>query len=75
MNIQDMFLNQIRINKIPVTIYLSGGHPIKGLINSFDSFCLLVEANERSSLIYKHAIASVVPQTEIIISAQKNQGE
>ena len=61
MNLQDAFLNQVRIQKVPVTIYLSGGHPMRGTIKGFDQFCVLVAVEDRYNLVYKHAISSIAP--------------
>jgi host factor-I protein len=64
MNLQDMFLNQIRREKIGVTIRLVNGSLVQGTIKGFDSFSILLK-NEHQELIYKHAIVSVVPQKEV----------
>ena len=64
MNLQDMFLNQIRKEKISVTIHLVNGTTVKGLIKGFDSFSIFIK-NEHQELIYKHAIVSIVPQKEV----------
>ena len=58
---QDAFLNQIRREKIPVTIYLVNGFQIKGLIKGFDNFTAIVEQDGRQQMVYKHAISTVAP--------------
>jgi len=66
LNLQDNYLNQLRKEKIPVVIYLTNGVRLKGLIKSFDNFVLLLKENTES-LIYKHAISTIVPEREIEI--------
>lgn len=62
MNLQDTFLNQVRKENIPVTIYLVSGVQLKGFVRGFDSFTLVLETpGKPSQLVYKHAMASVVP--------------
>lgn len=60
-NLQDLFLNQLRRERIPVTIYLEKGYQYKGLVKSFDNFVILLENDGKQNLIYKHAISSIVP--------------
>ncbi len=61
-NLQDIFLNQVRKENVPVTIYLITGVQLKGFVKGFDSFTLVLDSpGKPSQLIYKHALASVVP--------------
>ncbi|MFI5303151.1 MAG: RNA chaperone Hfq [Nitrospiria bacterium] len=64
MNLQDMFLNQIRKEKIVVTIQLINGAMVQGTIKGFDSFSIFLKS-EHQELIYKHAIVSILPQKEV----------
>jgi len=60
-SLQDLFLNQLRKEKIPVVVYLTNGVRLKGVVKGFDSFVILLkEANEQ--LIYKHAVSTIVPE-------------
>ncbi len=62
MNLQDHFLNQVRKENVQVTIYLVSGVQLKGFVRGFDSFTLVLETpGKPSQLVYKHAMASVVP--------------
>jgi host factor-I protein len=63
-NLQDSYLNQLRKEKIPVAIYLTNGIRLKGVIKGFDNFVILLKENAHS-LIYKHAISTIVPDREI----------
>jgi len=61
-NLQDLFLNQVRKENIPVTIYLTGGVQLKGIVRGFDAFTVVLESpGKPAQMVYKHAIASVVP--------------
>jgi len=64
-NLQDRFLNILRINKIEVKIYLEGGFQTSGVVRSFDDYTVLLEKNGEQSLVYKHAIKMMVPSKYI----------
>lgn len=67
-NLQDLFLNQVRKEHVPVTIYLVGGVQLKGLIKGFDSFTVLLDSpGKPTQIVYKHAIASVVPSKQLYL--------
>ena len=59
-NVQDAFLNNIRRDRINVTIYLIGGVKLTGRIRSFDKFSVVLESGNLEQLIFKHAISTVV---------------
>jgi host factor-I protein len=77
-NLQDRFLNQLRTSKVEVKVYLVNGYQTKGIIRSFDNYTVLVEDGKNQSLIYKHAISTVVPSSYVKLVKQKedeNGGE
>ncbi len=59
--IQDPFLNEIRREKIPVSIFLISGIKLQGLVESFDQFVVLLRNNSCQQMVYKHAISTIVP--------------
>ncbi len=59
-SLQDPFLNALRKEKVPVSIYLVNGIKLQGLVESFDQFVVLLK-NTVSQMVYKHAISTVVP--------------
>ncbi|ALP52863.1 RNA-binding protein hfq [Candidatus Tenderia electrophaga] len=59
-SLQDPFLNTLRKEKIPVSIYLVNGIKLQGQIDSFDQFVVLLK-NSVSQMVYKHAISTIVP--------------
>ena len=64
-NVQDVFLNNVRKNKTPVTVYLISGVKLQGIITWFDNFSVLLRRDAHSQLVYKHAISTVMPATPI----------
>ena len=66
LNLQDLFLNNARKEKVPVTIFLMNGVKVKGHVKGFDSYIILLEGeNKQHNLIYKHAVSTIVPGKNI----------
>jgi len=65
-NIQDTFLNTVRKDKTPITIYLVSGVKLTGRIRSFDKYSVLLENNSQEQLIFKHAISTVVSNRAVM---------
>jgi len=63
-SLQDPFLNALRKEKVPVSIYLVNGIKLQGHIDSFDQFVVLLR-NSVNQMVYKHAISTVVPQRNV----------
>jgi host factor-I protein len=63
--VQDVFLNHVRKNKTPVTVFLVNGVKLQGIITWFDNFCVLLRRDAHSQLVYKHAISTVMPAQPI----------
>ena len=64
-NIQDTFLNQIRKENVPVTIYLVNGFQLRGFIRAFDNFTIVIDSEGKQQLVYKHAISTFLPQRPV----------
>ncbi len=74
-NLQDLFLNQMRKEKIPVTMYLVNGARLTGLIKGFDNFVILLK-QESQQLVYKHAISTIIPDKPIeLMEGMENKKE
>lgn len=71
-NLQDVFLNQTRKDKIPVTIYLTNGFQFKGIIKGFDEFTVILDCDGKQNLVYKHAISTISPAKQISILDAKH---
>jgi host factor-I protein len=66
LNLQDIFLNQVRKENIGVTIYLIGGVQLRGMVRGFDAFTILLDSvGKPTQLVYKHAVTSVVPSRPV----------
>ncbi|GMA48882.1 RNA-binding protein Hfq [Alicyclobacillus contaminans] len=74
-NIQDTFLNQIRKDKIPVTVYLVNGFQIRGLVRAFDNFTIVLESEGKQQMIYKHAISTFTPFRSVTLNLESNTTE
>ncbi|MFE5317323.1 RNA chaperone Hfq [Paenibacillus sp. NPDC056579] len=73
-NIQDTFLNQLRKETIPVTVYLTNGFQIRGVIRAFDNFTIIIDSEGRQQMVYKHAISTFTPQRAVSLM-QDNSSE
>jgi host factor-I protein len=74
-NIQDVFLNTLRKEKVPVTVFLTSGVKLQGNISGFDNFCVVLRRSPQVQLVYKHAIATVVPSTNISLYKGEDEGD
>jgi len=72
--LQDPFLNTLRKEKVPVSIYLVNGIKLQGTIDSFDQFVVLLN-NSVSQMVYKHAISTVVPSRAVRVASGEDEGE
>lgn len=64
-NLQDAYLNQVRKDNIPVTIFLVNGFQLKGMIKGFDNFTVIMESDGKQMMVYKHAISTVSPMKPV----------
>ncbi|WP_343612269.1 RNA chaperone Hfq [Novosphingobium sp.] len=64
-NLQDQFLNHLRKNKTPVTMFLVKGVKLQGIVTWFDNFSILLRRDGQSQLVYKHAVSTIMPSTPI----------
>jgi len=72
-NLQDGFLNQVRKDNIPLTIFLVNGFQIKGLVKGFDNFTVLLDVDGKQQMIYKHAISTLVPSKAVNFSSEAKE--
>ena len=66
--LQDPYLNALRKERVPVSIYLVNGIKLQGQIESFDQFVVLLK-NSVSQMVYKHAISTIVPARNVKLAA------
>lgn len=61
LNLQDIFLNQVRKEHGLITVYLISGYQIKGYVKGFDSYTIVIDSDGKQQMIYKHAVSTIVP--------------
>lgn len=74
-NLQDQFLNHLRKNKTPVTMFLIKGVKLQGIVTWFDNFSILLRRDGQAQLVYKHGISTIMPSTTVDISQFAGGGE
>lgn len=75
MNLQDVFLNQLRRDRMPLTIYLTNGFQLKGMIKGFDNFVIVIETDGKQQVVYKHAISTISPMQPVNLIFQEEKHE
>ena len=74
-NVQEIFLNTIRRNKTPVTVFLVNGVKLQGIVTWFDNFSLLLRRDAHSQLVYKHAVSTIMPGQPVQLFEGDGAGE
>ena len=69
-NLQDIFLNQARRERMPVTLFLMNGFQLRGIIRGFDAFVVIVDSDGKQQMIYKHAISTVAVTERKVAAAE-----
>lgn len=72
-NVQDVFLNNARKQKVPVTVFLCNGVKLQGSITWFDNFSLLLRREGQVQLVYKHAISTIMPTGPFTLQDEADQ--
>lgn len=70
-NLQDAFLNQVRKDNIPVTMFLVNGFQLKGLVRGFDNFTVIMESEGKQMMVYKHAISTISPARSVNMTSSE----
>ena len=68
-NLQDLFLNQARKERLAVTMFLMNGFQLRGVIRGFDGFTVILDSDGKQQMIYKHAISTIVPPKPLSFEA------
>ena len=74
-NVQDVFLNYLRNNQTPVTVFLVNGVKLQGIITWFDDFSVLLRRESHVQLVYKHAISTVMPTVPVQLIEPPVEGD
>lgn len=73
-NLQDVFLNQARKNRVSVIIHLVNGFQLKGFVKGFDNFTIILDSENKQIMVYKHAVSTITPARPVLYT-QNNQEE
>lgn len=73
-NLQDVFLNQVRKDKTSILVYLTNGFQLKGIVRGFDNFIVILESEGKQQMIYKHAISTIIPSKEVHLMVVDREG-
>ena len=65
MNLQEAILNEVRQDRVPVTLFLMNGFQLRGVITGFDSFVVVLVSDGKQQMIYKHAISTLAPMKSL----------
>ena len=60
-NLQDAILNEVRRDRVPVTLFLMNGFQLRGIVTGYDSFVVVLVSEGKQQMIYKHAISTLAP--------------
>ncbi len=74
-NVQDVFLNKVRKEKMAVTVFLVNGVKLQGVITWFDNFSILLRRESHAQLVYKHAISTIMPSGPLSLHEQEEGGD
>ena len=66
--LQDIFLNQVRKDKVGITIHLLNGFQIRGMVKGFDNYIIILDCDGKQMVIYKHAISTITPMRNVFYS-------
>lgn len=72
-NLQDVFLNQVRKEHITITIYLVNGFQLKGNVRGFDNYTIVLDNEGKQQLVYKHAVSTIMPVKPINFAFTDNR--
>ena len=73
--LQDVFLNQVRKEKVSVTIHLMNGYQIKGFVKGFDNFTIILDSEGKQMIVYKHAISTITPSKTVFFTFGDRRNE
>ncbi len=74
-NLQDAFLNTLRKQKVPLTIFLVNGVKLNGVVSWFDNFCVLLKRDGIAQLVYKHAISTIMPGAPVLMGDKSDDDD
>ena len=73
--LQDMFLNTARKDRISVTVFLTNGFQLRGLVKGYDNYVVMLDSDGKQQMIYKHAISTIIPHNHINLNPNSEEDE
>lgn len=74
-NLQDVFLNTIRKDHVEVTVFLTNGYQIKGVIRSYDNYVIMIESEGSQQVVFKHAVSTIRPSKPVSLKMDEEVDE
>ena len=71
-NLQELFLNAARRDRLPVTVFLVNGFQLRGLVRGFDSFTVVIDSDGKQQLVYKSAISTIIPTRPVSLQQEED---
>ena len=72
-NYQDTFLNKVRQERVPLTVFLTNGFQMRGVIRGFDHFVILLDCDGKQEMIYKHAVSTIIPSRRLDLFSKRER--
>jgi host factor-I protein len=72
-NYQDTFLNKVRQERVPLTVFLTNGFQMRGILRGFDHYVILLDCDGKQEMIYKHAISTVIPMRHLELFSKRER--
>ena len=72
-NLQDVFLNQVRKDRTPITIFLVNGYQLRGLVRGFDNYIIILDSDGKQQMVYKHAVSTISPLVTVRFVAAETE--
>ncbi len=72
-NLQDVFLNTIRKEHVEVTVFLTNGYQIKGVIRGYDNYVIMIESDGKQQVVFKHAVSTISPFRPVQLNLNQSQ--
>ncbi len=70
-NLQDIFLSKVKKDKITITIFLMSGYQLRGVVNGFDNYTIVLNSEGTQQMIYKHAISTMIPSKKVSFNVEE----
>lgn len=74
LNLQDVFLNHVRKERMSVTVYLTNGFQFRGVVKGFDNYIIVLDCDGKQNIVYKHAVSTIIPSRPVsLLTAEEDE--